>query len=461
VPPLFALVLYWPGLTVWFQKDDFAWLGLRDMVHSPRDLAWALFAPLSQGTIRTLSERVFYMSFYSLFGLHPLPYRCWAFLTFLAAFPLLASISKRLTGSRAAGFWAMILWTANSAMAVALSWTPIYYELLCAFVFLLAFWLLLRYEETGEQRYWLAQCATFLVGFGVLELNVVYPALAAACALCRAPRLLRKIVPLFALSAAYAVVHTLAVRLPASGVYKLHWDGSVLSTLWTYWKWAVGPTRLMMIGMYPSRGRSMLTALLTIGLLAFLAAKLRQRQRIAAFFPAWFVIVLAPVLPLRDHISDYYLTVPLIGLAMWGGWALVAGWQAGWPGRIAAVALAAVYLAVSLPVARATTVSFNQRAREIHRMLDAVVALHRSQPGKMIILTGVSEDMFWSAIFHRPLRLYGIQDVYVSQSDAAIVKGEPADSEARRFFLDATAEKEAVEQHRAVTYDVAAQRPGT
>src|SRR5712691_7589040 len=56
VPPLLALALYWPGLTAWFQKDDFVWLGLRDMVVSWRSFWWALFAPLAQGTIRTLSE---------------------------------------------------------------------------------------------------------------------------------------------------------------------------------------------------------------------------------------------------------------------------------------------------------------------------------------------------------------------------------------------------------------------
>ncbi len=81
IPPLVSLVLFWPGLVSWFQRDDFAWLGLRDLVHSWSDLGTALFHPYAQGTIRTLSERVYFLTFYSLFGLHALPYRILGFLT--------------------------------------------------------------------------------------------------------------------------------------------------------------------------------------------------------------------------------------------------------------------------------------------------------------------------------------------------------------------------------------------
>src|ERR1700736_3158632 len=274
VPPLLALLLYWPGLTCWFQKDDFAWLGLRQEVANGHSYWWALFAPLAQGTIRTLSERVFYLSFTALFGLNPLPFRCWAFLTFVLTLPLLSAVCTKLTGSRAAGFWAAILWTVNGAMAVALSWTGIYYELLCSLVFLLSFWLLLRYVETGETRFYFMQCATFLLGFGVLELNVVYPALASVYALCCARRILAKILPLFVFSAAYTALHIAVAPLPVSGPYQTFWDSSVFPTLWTYWKMALGPNRLMLIGIHPSPFRSALAVLLMAGLVGFLVWKL-------------------------------------------------------------------------------------------------------------------------------------------------------------------------------------------
>ena len=40
VPPVLALLLYWPGLTCWFQKDDFAWLGLKQAVADGQGSYW-------------------------------------------------------------------------------------------------------------------------------------------------------------------------------------------------------------------------------------------------------------------------------------------------------------------------------------------------------------------------------------------------------------------------------------
>jgi len=151
-PSLLTLLIYWQDLTCWFQKDDFAWLGLRYLVHGWRDLLWALFAPMAQGTVRPLSERLFFMSFSAVFGVTPLPSRCFVFLTQAANLMLLSSVTSKLTGSRAAGFWAAILWTVNGALALVLSWTSASNELFWCFFLLLSFWLRLRYVETADRQ---------------------------------------------------------------------------------------------------------------------------------------------------------------------------------------------------------------------------------------------------------------------------------------------------------------------
>jgi len=57
--PLFAFFgVYWPALGAWFQKDDFAWLSLSQRLGSGLSLMDALFAPMAQGTVRTISERL-------------------------------------------------------------------------------------------------------------------------------------------------------------------------------------------------------------------------------------------------------------------------------------------------------------------------------------------------------------------------------------------------------------------
>jgi hypothetical protein len=453
-PFLLGLVLYWPGLMCWFQNDDFVWLKLLKIAREERGFYWALFAPLSQGTVRTLSERIFFMSFSGIFGVNPLPYRCCAFLTFALSLIVLGSLCSKLTGSRPAGFWAMILWTVNSAMGNVLTWTAIYYEILCALFLLTGLWLLVRYVETGRPYFYVAQWVTFLVGFGVLELNVVYPALAAAYASCCARRILVKVLPMFIVSAVYTLWHTSIAPLQTSGPYKLHWDTDVLSTLWTYWKWALGPNRLIFLGIYPSAWRSLLALLLMAGMLGFLAWKMYRREWLTAFFAAWFAIALAPLLLLRDHMDGSYLTVPLIGLAMWGGWGVVCGWRAGWLGRIAAASLLAIYLCVSIPVAHVVAVSFYDRSQRIRSFVSGVVDHTQGQKDKLVLLRGVDAEMFWQAVVARPFPLFGLSNVYVLAEERPKIAPDQRLKDYQGLFEDNAMVREALRKGQAVVLDV-------
>ena len=447
LPPLISLLLYWPGLTAWFQRDDFAWLSLRGMVHGWRDLVWALFAPLAQGTIRTFSERIVYLSFFSAFGMNAPPFRVLAFLTHAANLTLLSVITRKLTGSRAAGFWAAIVWTINGIMAVALAWTAVYYELLCSFSLLLSLWFLIRYDETGQRRFYVAQWITFVIGFGILELNVVYPALAAVYALCRARQLLWKIAPMFLVSAAYSVLHLLVAPLSATGPYKMYWDLGVFNTLAVYVIHSLGPSQLTQIGI--QHGRTALAVPLFLGLISFLLWKLYRREWIVVLFPAWFVIVLAPLTPLRDHITDYYLTIPLIGISMWAGWALTSAWNSGMAGRIVASVLLAIYVCVSIPVARASVRSYHDVSLRIKTKVLGVAAL--AQPDKAILLKGVDAEIFSAAIVHHAFRPFGFERTYLLTED-----GLPGDdfSGAREFGIDPAEAHTLLAANQAAAYDL-------
>src|ERR1035438_10365428 len=185
---LFCLAVHWRGFTAWFRADDFAWMGLALGVHNFADLLKALFSPLAEGTIRPWSERAFFMAGYALFGLHALPFRIAIFSTQFANLALVRSLGDRITGVRGAGFFAAIFWTANNSAATAVGWVSAYNQVLCAFFLLLAFHFLLRHIETGNGRYNLYQWLAFAAGFGAMELNIVYPALAAVYTLLCARR---------------------------------------------------------------------------------------------------------------------------------------------------------------------------------------------------------------------------------------------------------------------------------
>jgi hypothetical protein len=451
---LLPLLHYWRGLTAWFQREDFALLGLRDLLTRGHGLAWVLFAPIAQGTIRTLSERAFYVSFFSLFGLNALPYRITAFLTFAAALLLLSSVCAKLTGSQSAGHWAAILWGVNGALAIPMSWTAEYYELLCALFFLLDFWFLLRFAETGQRRFYIAQWVTFVAGFGVLELNVVYPALAAVYALCRAPKILRRVLPMFVVSAAYMALHMAVAPLPGAGPYRLHWDWHIIQTLATYGIWALGPSWLSLAGIHSISFRLMLVSGLTAGLGGWLIWKLRGRQWSTLLFPAWFIIVLLPLLPLREHLSYEYLTVPLIGLAMWGGVAVVSGWQArGWR-RIATGTLLIVYVSASVSIGTSLTRLFHDRSIRVRNLVYGLAALNDKRADRVLLLTGVSPEVFEYAIYSRALRVAGIRDVYVVPEEKQTIGVTPELKSAEELFIDPVLERDMLTKDRAVVYDV-------
>src|ERR1051326_8586321 len=101
-PPLVAVWFDWLALKTWFLGDDFAWLIHSTEFYNFREFLRAVFAPMAQGTIRPWSDRLFFMVFFRVFGLDPLPFHIWAMLTQCVNVVLLLSIVRRLTGSRLA-----------------------------------------------------------------------------------------------------------------------------------------------------------------------------------------------------------------------------------------------------------------------------------------------------------------------------------------------------------------------
>ncbi len=427
LPPLACLALYWPGLRAWFQQDDFSWLALGSSVKDSHTLLRALFAPMAQGTIRPLSERAFFLVFYEVFGLWATPFRALVFLTQFANLVLLGLLAARIARSREVGLLAALLWALNGGLALVMSWTSAYNQVLCGFFMLLALNCWVRYTDTMRKRYLAAQWGAFLLGFGALEINAVYPALAAAYALCCARPFLKKTWPMFAVSAAYTALHFWVAPIRnADPAYAIHLDASIFSTLWTYWGWALGPARLpvLMAGM-PSWIGVAGAALLTAALAGFAAWKLRGREWAVLLPLAWFVLVLAPVLPLRDHISSHYLTLPTAGVAWLAAWGLKAACAEGWRVRALAAALAVCYLTAGIVGGRIETREVVARSHAVRTLVWGAVRVRQLHPGKAIILTGLDSDVFWAGVFPRPFALAGVSDVYMAPEAENEVERHP------------------------------------
>ncbi len=452
LPLLLLPALYWPGLTNWFYQDDFGWLNIRREVHSIADLGPALFAPRAHGNMRWLGDNAYFLGLSSLFGVDALPFRIWAFATQMASLVLLGSIVKRLTASRAAGFWAQILWLANCSVADIMSWTSVYNQVLSSFFFLLTFYLLLRYIETGDRKFHVAQWIAFVLGLGALETNVMYPALALTYALMFARPFLKKILPMFLVSALWAAVHFRFAPLSHAGPYALHFDARMLGTFWTYWSLALGPPRLAVVQPVPTWLVPVAIGVLSIAAAAVVAWKTRRGDYVGLFAMAWFAIVLAPYVPLSDHIMGYYLAAPVIGLAILGAWAIACAWRSGPAWRSCAVLGIGLYLAVSLPAARAITLWHHDRGVRVEDLVLGVAEIHQAEPGKIVLLDGVDTDLFWSGIVDVPFRVTEIPHVYLTPGSELRIQA-PADL-VTKFVLPQEPALHALKENRAVVYRV-------
>jgi hypothetical protein len=449
-PSLLCLILYWYGLKTWFFQDDFAWVGLLNQVHSWRDLLDAVFRPAAHGTWRPWSERGFFLLFHRLYGLNALPFRIFVFLTQFANLMLLASITRRLTLSWRAGLLAPAFWVANSALVVPMTWTSSYMEILCGFCLLLEFYLLLRYIETNKSRYYWLQVLVFLFGFGVMESNLVYPALAATYTWICARRYFRKTLPLFVVSIAFVIAHMILAPKQASGTYALHFDSTVFVALWAYWKRALVPVdwpSLFHVNPYVPQ---IVFWIFSAALLGFVAWKTIRRDLLPLLFLVWFFILLSPVVTLTEHVTNYYLTLPTMALAMLAAYAVATGLSARMEWKAIAATLTLLYFLIAAPVVRGATQWTYDHSRKVKTLIVSTMAVQHGHRGKVILLSGIDDLLFWQAIRDGGFRAAGVTDVFLVPEETSMVKPRERNDDIAEFFLTPGATLHALKANQAI-----------
>jgi len=88
-----------------------------------------------------------------------------------------------------------------------MGWNSAYNETLCAFFVLVAFFALLRYIDTSNLWLNRLQWVFYLLGFGALEVNTVYPLLAASYTALFAKHYFHRTLLLFAPAAVFISIH--------------------------------------------------------------------------------------------------------------------------------------------------------------------------------------------------------------------------------------------------------------
>ncbi len=342
-----------------------------------------------------------------------------------------------------------MLWIANSKLILVMTWCLAYDYALCGCCLLAAFWLFLRWTDTGARRYYVSMWIVFLLGFGVLESNLVFPLVAAAYAWLCARSHFRNTLPLFVPSIVFVLAHMLLIHAPASGPYRLHFNGSIIGTFAHYWAWDFEPVNLTAFTHLPESVGVAGMLLFSAALLSFTLLQAYRRNFVPVFFLCWFAIVLAPALPLRDNISDIYLALPSVGIAMLGASAFVWAWKKSKLYQGLAVALLVLFLVESVPTDIRGSEWYHQRSLEVEALVETVVAKHAQNPGKVILLTGIDAPLFYASVNQHPFSAFGVNDVFLAPgSEAEISPGDPA--AVARFVLLGANLQDAVAHRAAV-----------
>ena len=411
----FVIGLYGPAVHSTYRLDDFAWLSLGNNLHGARDLLWALFSPQAQGTIRPLGDRLWFLLASSWFGLNPVPFHVFALCVQIGNVLLVADTGRLLLSCRLAAAFAVVLWVVNDTLVLPVMWASAFNEVFYTFCFLVSFNAFLRWLAAGRRLWLIVHLLTLVLALGALELAVTLPAVAAAYVFLFARHQWKKLLPSVSLAAIYVLVHFLVVRLPRDGPYQLRFGRELIVSFWRYWAAALGPEEYAR-----AYGRSVLigrleTGLLTAAVLLWLGIRARRGHRLPLFCLLWFVIPLAPTLPLLNHFTPYYTFLPSIGLAWLAGDAVAS--VSSWRNAVAALLCAAVYAGSHVPSAFAAR-NYNRDqsasvARREARLLEAVRQIRQVQPRGPVFLSGLDMEQFWWGLCYGRLARDGFTGLHV------------------------------------------------
>jgi hypothetical protein len=164
------------------------------------------------------------------------------------------------------------------------------------------------------------------------------------------------------------------------------------------------------------------------------------------------------VLPLPRHISDYYLTLPVLGIAMLGADALLQAWSSGWAPRSLAAILALFYLIIQVPPAYGGSHWWYERSVRGRNFLNTAVEARRQHPGKAIVFTGFDEILFFNVATHPALALVKASNLWIAPGTEKEVGGGGSESNAAPGFLLPERARTLFEQGALVVYHIDGRR---
>ncbi|WP_031500945.1 hypothetical protein [Bryobacter aggregatus] len=400
-------ILFWFGLHAGYVQDDFAWLNLNSRLLQGDGLSTLLFAPMAQGTVRTLSERLPYLLSAHFFGFDPLPMRIlWAVLSLLNVWIWVKLLRLPLPSA----LLCIAIWYLNPALEKAQLWPAALNQTMQALAIGLALWL-------HDRPKWLLP--VFCLSLLVHELCLLIPFYLLAMdgwpILRKAYwRVMAGISILFFLGHRWAgrslANHTYQISLgPQEWLHNLlHYFQLATPQSWLFWLAFLG---LAALACWPSRIR--LTAL-----------------------PFALLSTVLVYCSLPNIQNGYYLFVPLAGCVLL--LALVFRKAAEQSESLGAVALGLGLLLLSAEL-RVSYPKLQKNVAESTRFRSVIeLASQQAQldPERPVVVSGLSMGLYSLGWRDSPFRVIGVRNVYLAPEESRAISDSFEVLWHRQHFLD-------------------------
>jgi hypothetical protein len=241
----------------------------------------------------------------------------------------------------------------------------------------------------------------------------MYPVIAALHALLFARKKFRGTLALFIPAAIFSAIHYFFIPKTPGDYYAIIFDQRLPQTFFRYFSLSLGPVDLGRWVRHAHRPAVIGIWLMAIAVLLFSIGRLRRREYLPLFCAGWFLILIAPVLPLPNHVFDYYVTLPELGLAWLGGWAIASGLRAGAALRVVTIGLGALYLGGSALAIDGSTGWFYDHSIRVRTLVLGLQDAARRYPNDEFLLSGVDNDLFRDGVEDNPFRLLNLKEVYL------------------------------------------------
>ncbi len=303
---------------------------------------------------RWLSTHAYYEAMLGVFGPRPLPWHGVAFLLHASLAAGVWAMARRLGASRPAAYTACGLFAASPVNVTVVYWIACIQEIGAGLFLVAAAWVI---GNPGRWRW--AAVPLFVLAMLCKESVLVAPA---ALLFIYGRRVWRPAAAMLLAGAVVFIASGLQTRMFASDLslpYAAAYDSTLAVNLATQLVWLLAGWRA-----YPDRVAAPDPHLVPLAL-AFLAAALiavrlwgRTARPAGLAAAVWYVALLAPVLPLRQHAYAYYSYLPQMGLLILIAVAvdrLCARWRPRMPALRLAAGVALIALSIGCAARSAKT----------------------------------------------------------------------------------------------------------